>query len=399
VKHVIFVLVGFSTHALAQDIFPAGSESKSAGLESVVATKSAPALFYNPANISAVGTVTGWQPYAEMGLIQAEYAYEHRDFDPVYVRVRSPIAAVGAVYSEAKQSWSAGMVIFPTKRGEIEIPGMPRRVGGETMPLQVKSQETAYKIAYGASKSFVRTRFGLSVVHGIEQKNITAHVVGAATPLLRQELDNRSVRVAAGLTHDIGLASIGISAISAATKKFDGNEQRATDPEALPAATIAYEPANFGVGLRLPLGTWARAELTANFRQWSKGAGVIRDGFTSQADQADIDDVIERGVLLGILLSKKLELTLSMAELPSPWGEGLAGGAAGDRIGPGFGQANLVDRRAIGGGVSGSMTETQSLALSFSNIYGSRDISEQGSSPGYYQTNVSLMTLGTTLKF
>jgi hypothetical protein len=392
-----------STQLLAQDVFSPGIEAKRAGLDSVSAVKSAPALFFNPAQLMSSEEINGgYAPYVEIGMVQAQYSYEHRDFDPVRVEVQSPLITLGGTYRSQTGRWAAGAAFFPAKRGGIEIAGMPRRVGAETMALEVDSKESAYRLAYGASlQTSTRTSLGLSLVHGFERKQVNASLIGAVAPLVQQELADNSTRAVAGLTQSTGSGSdLSLAYATAITKKYDGSEKLATNAAALPAATVAYDPANIGIGMNLAVLPKMSAQLSANYRMWSSGREVIREGITSTAGAAELKDIVETGMSLKYQALTQWALIGSVARLPSPWGDGRFSNEAGQSlVGPGFGQNNLVDRRVMGLGISGKISDAQSLDLSFSNSSGSREIQDGGANPGFYQANISTMSVATVLSF
>jgi hypothetical protein len=397
------ILILFSTRLFAQDVFSPGLEAKRAGIDSVSAVKSAPAAFFNPAQlISTDPSAKGYAPYVEVGMVQAQYSYEHRDFDPVKVEVQSPMITLGGTYTSQNRRWAAGAAFFPAKRGGIEIAGMPRRVGTETMALAVDSKESAYRLAYGAAfQSSTRTSMGLSLVHGFERKQVSASLIGAVAPLVQQELADNSTRVVAGLTQMIASGSdLSLAYSSAITKKYVGAEKLATSPTALPAATVAYDPATIGVGINLSVLPKLSAQLSANYRLWSNGRELIREGIASTADAAELENIVESGMSLSYQALSRWAVIGSMARLPSPWGEGRFANEAGQSVvGPGFGQTNLVDRRVIGLGLSGKVSDSQSIDLSFSNSSGSREIRDGGANPGFYQANISTMSVATVVSF
>jgi hypothetical protein len=90
----------------------------------------------------------------------------------------------------------------------------------------------------------------------------------------------------------------------------------------------------------------------------------------------------------------------SVANLPSPWGEGGVSQGGGDPLmGPGFGLANGVDRQSIGLLARSSGSRFGTLDVGLMNMWGNRTVSRGGANPGHYQLDVMTLTAASTIVF
>ncbi|MEY4632579.1 MAG: hypothetical protein RIQ81_2699 [Pseudomonadota bacterium] len=390
--------------AMAQDPFPAGVESKSAGMESAVAARSAPAALYNPANL-------GQEPaegrtYLEAGAVRARATYEHPEFDQVYVQIMSPTATLGATGSLLDPRLRAGFTVFPTRSGNLAINGLPQRVSGEIQPLAVENAEHAVKSALGLSWELAPgIHLGTGAIHATERREITARVVGSATPLLKQTMKNNFVRGIAGLRADSRFGSFAAAYTSSVTKSYEGNRDMAGSEPGVRPQAVSYDPAVIAAGWSLALGRHFGAEVSLNQRKWNESAAIMREGLADETHGADIHDVLESGIRAWWKTQRGWRLGAAIAELPSPWGEGGTSATGSQRMmGPGFGMSNGVDRRSLGlsaqtDQVTLGSLDFGSLDFAFMNTWGSRTVSTVGAAPGHYQMDVVTLTASTTKVF
>jgi hypothetical protein len=388
---------GFAEKARAQDLFPAGVETKSTGMESAIAVRSAPATLYNPANL-------GLEParkraYFEAGAIRARMAYEHPQYDQVFVEVNSPLATAGVTGAFVDQRLRAGLAIFPAKSGGIVINGIPQPVAGETHSLSVENSDQTIKTAIGASWAIMPgINLGTGIIHTSEDRLLSARVVGSATPLLNQRMSNDFTRGIAGVRADSRVGSVAAALTTPVRKTYDGESSMAGSNAPSKPQTVAYEPAVVATGWSVATGP-VRTEFSLNHRMWGDAAGVMREGLASSTSGADIHDVTETGLRLTWAATPKLTLSGSLANLPSPWGEGGIQQDTGPLMGPGFGMANGIDRQSIGLLAHSSGTRFGTFDVGLMNMWGNRTVSRGGANPGHYQLDVITLTAASTIVF
>lgn len=391
------IAAGFAGKARAQDLFPAGVETKSTGMESAIAVRSAPATLYNPANL-------GLEParkraYFEAGAIRARMAYEHPQYDQVFVEVNSPLATAGVTGAFVDQRLRAGLAIFPAKSGGIVINGIPQPVAGETHSLSVENSDQTIKTAIGASWAIMPgINLGTGIIHTSEDRLLSARVVGSATPLLNQRMSNDFTRGIAGVRADSRVGSVAAALTTPVRKTYDGESSMAGSNAPSKPQTVAYEPAVVATGWSVATGP-VRTEFSLNHRMWGDAAGVMREGLASSTSGADIHDVTETGLRLTWAATPKLTLSGSLANLPSPWGEGGIQQDTGPLMGPGFGMANGVDRQSIGLLAHSSGTRFGTFDVGLMNMWGNRTVSRGGANPGHYQLDVITLTAASTIVF
>ena len=384
--------------AQAQDLFPAGVEAKASGMESAISARSAPAALYNPANLGLEHAQK--KAYLEAGLIRARMAYEHPQFDQVFVEVKSPVATAGITGSVFDPRLRAALTIFPAKSGGLTIDGIPQPIGDATHSLSVENNDQTIKTALAASWTLAPgINVGSGIIHSMESRSISAQVVGSATAILDQKMSNDFTRGIAGVRADSKLGSVAAALTSSVRKTYVGERSMAGGiPRSKPEA-VSFEPAVFAAGWSVPVGP-VRTEFSMNHRMWGAASGIMREGLASESTGADIHDITETGLRLSWAAIPTLTISGSVANLPSPWGEGgILNSRETSVMGPGFGLSNGVDRHAIGLLAHSSDTRFGNFDVGMMNVWGSRTVSAAGANPGHYQTDIMTITAASTIIF
>lgn len=392
-----------SSAGMAQDLFPAGVESKAAGIESAIASRSAPATLYNPANLSLSPAST--KTYVELGAVRARMAYEHPRFDQVYVDVKSPVGTAGVTGSLSSDKLRAGAIIFPTKQGGIQIDGMPQAIGETTHPLTVQNKDQSFKAAVAASWA-VTPGFsaGAGLIQSFERRSLTASVIGSGDPLVQQELNNDSSRWIAGIRSEVGGSTFAAAVTTPVRKTYKGFTRLGGESVDEALATTGYEPTVLATGTGLTTGSLT-SEFSLNQKLWSTGSSAIREALSIGAQRTDIKDITESAVKISWHANPRWTVSSSYANLPSPWGEGhSASNPSGPSMGVMFGTANGVDRQAIGMMIQGddigiAGIELGEFNLGVMNQWGRRTVSSTGANPGHYQLDVMTLTASSTIVF
>jgi len=396
----IAILFGsmISAGAMAQEMFPAGARSKSYGMDGAQSASELSAPLYNPA---AIRSDDAFRTDVEVGYAMAKLSYEHPDFDPVIVEVNSPIVSAGLT-GKISSKWSYGLTVFPAKRGELAVIGMPRRVGSDTMPLAVQSKETALKGALGLSwQALQNVSVGAGVVSSMEEKFTSASLIGSAAPLVSQQMKNIFYRPNFGMKAAAFRTDLNVSWMPAITKKYEGKQRKAGEEADSTPNTVAYDAALISAGIGHDIAGVLRLEAYANHREWSRGRDVAKEGLGSLTDEADLKDVIEYGARVSSKILPKHDVSYAVCVLPSPWGEGT--GAVGpngeSQMGTGFGAANGIDRQSMAIADRIAMARDANIDVTWMRSTGNREVSESGASPGFYQSQIDVFSVTGSYAF
>ena len=391
-------LLLFTNRIQAQDLFPAGVETKAAGMESAIASKSAPAALYNPANLALEPGNN--KAYLEGGFIRARMAYEHPKFDQVFVDVKSPVATAGLTGSFFDPRLRAALTVFPSKSGGLTVNGMPQAIGDETHALTVENNEQTIKTALAASWTLSPgIHIGSGIIHASESRFMSARVVGASAALIHQKMSNDFTRGIAGVRADSKFGSLAAALTSSVKKTYEGQQTVAGGTPGSAPEAVAYDPAVIAAGFSVPVGN-IRTEFSMNHRMWGAAGSIMREGLASETSGADVHDVTESGVRFSWAAIPTLTLSGSLANLPSPWGEGGISSATGAAMmGPGFGLSNGVDRRSLGLLAQSSGSRFGTFDIGLMNVWGSRTVSQSGANPGHYQIDILTITAASTIVF
>ncbi len=376
--------------ARAEPLFPAGAESKGAGIESGLLSVGPPAVLYNPANLTEGNAGQGSAtPYAELGMINVDYSYEHPDFDPVVVNVTSPTATFGYSHALTGRLVASG-VVFPSNNGKTEIPGLPRKIGGSTMALEVENEDQVIDIGAGLAARLPHGfSLGASLVRTIEQHKTKANAAGNDNTMIDMEYGNQFTRPVVGARYaKSGVVASTLSYRPSLTKKFKGQQQLAADDAPTAPKAQGFEPETISVGSQ---GTLQRftAGIEAQRQRWAKGRTIYKDGIAADEPEADLRDVTLWSVTAGYAFTPTQILSLGYADLPTPWGAGNDDGIVDHHEhGADFGQLNAVSRRLYS--LSGNWDAgVGQLAWTVFHSQGVREIGGQGDNVGYYSLGVT----------
>jgi hypothetical protein len=387
-----------ATPLFAQTTFPGGSKSKATGMDSALTATSAPALLYNPANLSDSGPS---DLYTEVGYTQVVISYEHPDFDQVHVRVRSPYAVLGYVKGFNYDRVHLGVTVFPAKYGGQKIPGLPRRVAGKYIPLDVENYEQSIKLGLGISYKFDQgTSIGFSLIESYEHKILKAETPHSSEELINLNAKNYFTRPVFGLYHQVDTYRFSFAFLPQLKKTYKGSQKSASTYKQTDPTVADFEPAtlSFGAG-----GDWNYFSVgsSVNYRLYSKGRRVFREGITSSAREADLHDTVEYNLELGYRISRTMHATIAYAVIPSPWGPGKYTSETEEQIsGADFGDSEAVDRRVVGAGLGTKLSSIGSLLhLSVMHAKGVRTLPSGADRPGHYQVNIWTFSSELTYAF
>jgi hypothetical protein len=372
----------------AAPLFPAGTESKAAGLESSLRSEGPPAVLYNPANLSLTGKGRS-EPYAELGLINVQYTYEHPEFDPVTIAVTSPTATLGYSAKPLTRLTVSG-VVFPSKTGKTEIPGLPRKVGSAVTAVDVTSEDQVIDVALGAAYKLAKSvSLGLSLVHTIESHTLHAALIGSESDLVETSYRNQFTRPVLGARFGLGpLVELSLAVKPALEKTYEGEHSAASQDGESGPKVVDFEPETvaIGVGTRFRRATLG---VEAIHERWSKGRGIVRNAVTADEPDADLSDVTQLGLNASYRLAQGAELSAGYARIPTPWGDGRDDGLVDHHVyGVDFGQLNGVDRQVVSLGGSLKL-RGYDTSLAIYRAQGERVVADGGDNVGYYSIGVT----------
>jgi hypothetical protein len=305
------------------------------------------------------------------------------------VEVTSPTATFGYSHALTDQLVASG-VVFPSAGGKTEIPGLPRKVGGSMMALEVENEDEVVDVGAGLAISLPKGfSVGASLVRTIEEHKTKANAAGNDNSMIDMEYENQFNRPVFGTRFERpGFASTTLAYRPALTKTYKGKQLMAADEAATDPKVVGYEPEIISAGVQGHLsGLTAGAE--AQRQRWAKGRGILKDGVAADEPDADLHDVTLWSVTAGYQVAPRLGFSLGYADLPTPWGAGNDDGIVDNHeLGAGFGQLNGVSRKLYS--LSGSWSSSLgSMAWTVCHSQGTREIAGDGDNVGYYSLDVT----------
>jgi len=395
---VVFLLFGFSSSDALAQFFPAGSESKSIGLESSLNSRNGSAVLYNPANLSF--SHPGHEIYLELGYLKAELAYEHPDFDQVKVDVMTPVANLGYAGAILDNTLHLGFIYFPWSRGKQSIDGVPRRIAGNYEALYIEQESDNYDLGIGASYSLLpELSLGVSVIRRSERKKLYATLTGDDVTLVKLDAYNQFYIPVFGVNYQYNTISTAISYRPAREKHYQGSQKSALSDTYTSPTIAGYEPTKIFLGLGIDYLKYS-VSVHMNYYRWTQGKKVFQEGVTSQNAQSDLRDSIDRAIQFGYQVMPNLKVLAGYAYRPSPWGDGFFNGQSDQyRIGADFGGINNVTQKVMSIGSEYAMCNNLNLNPTIYRSIGRREIKASGDRPGYYQSEVLVFGLAAVGKF
>jgi hypothetical protein len=270
------------------------------------------------------------------------------------------------------------------------------------MPLAVETRETALKGALALSwQALSGLAVGAGVVSSMEERFTSASLIGSSAPLVSQHLKNTFYRPNVGLKAAAFKSDLNLSWMPAVTKKYGGKQRKAGDEFDSSPNTVAYDAAVISAGVGHEVAGIAKVEAYANHREWSSGRSVAKEGLASITDDADLRDVIEYGARVSSKILPSHEVSYAVCVMPTPWGEGTGAiGANGEsQMGAGFGSANGINRQSLAIADRVTLGRDATLDLSWMRVAGNREVSENGANPGYYQTQIDVLSATASYAF
>jgi hypothetical protein len=389
------LLAGMTSPLMAQDIFPAGSENKARGIESMVASERGSAVLYNPSNLT---TTPGRRAYLEAGFINVNYAYEHPQYDPVIIKTNSPLAALGYGGVLANK-WYVGAMIMPTKGGEMDVPGVPRDVAGVVVPVAVRNKDLALKSGLGAAYRINdQWRLGVSLLHQFEHRELSANVVGNPIEVLNYDIYHQSLQPKLGMRYANDWITVGAAFSPAQTKTYSGSFTSAANPDSTGVPVKDYIPMQTGLGIAIRKSAVA-VEINLIHEAWQGGQSIVSSG-QSNAAIADLSNTLNWGTSLSYDTGRKLKFIAGYADRPSPWGAGQNDPSEEMSTGADFGVLNGIDRKNFSAGTQMVLSPETRLETAFYHSSGERENqSSTASATGRLQIAITAVTATLSQQF
>jgi hypothetical protein len=387
---LVVCIASLGGSSFAQQLFPYGSEAKYDALASAY-TEGSSAAFYNPAMIRSKGL------YPELSYIRAMQSYEHPGFDRVKVQINSPAISIGVTYPITDR-YHLGFTTLPTRLGELEVPGLPRRIVGRYQSIHVKDKSTAFESALGFSYRHAENlSFGFGLLHSYLERQTQAWLVGNPTLLLKVKTKDHFFRPIIGMRFESSPVSFASSLTPEQKRPYKGRQISAASDFETDSKTAGFEPLSMRFAI-LYHDSDQSVKASINYLAHSKGEQVISEGVTSDAKKADISDVVERSLRYErYFQDQKYALSLAAGLLPTPWGGGVYDENEDERnvLGADFGQANNVTRRSLATRFGYIHDESLRLGVGSFYTYGKRTVGEHGDKPGFYQSQLFMLNAYT----
>jgi hypothetical protein len=383
-----------NSHANVLGLFQAGAGCKSAAMESAGDCTEAQTLMYNPAVLSNVSDGLS----GELGVARLDYGYENPSYDPVRVRVVSPMFSQGWKSSFAENRGSWGFSLMPAGSSDLTIKGLPRRVSGTVMSLNVRSKRQQIHIPVGASYAFSDSgvTVGASLIYTYDKRSINAAAVSDPNAsIIDMTSKGHFFRPVIGSTWHNDSHSAAASYMFPLEKHFSGRTKIGGDA---PYATeqVDYDPAMLLLSTRMSM---SGAALSANFNHiyGENGRHIQRDGINRTTKIADLKDANHVGARASYKTLELGEISVAAAYLDSYWGEGYyykdADGIPHHEVGHLFGQFNAIPVRTQALTWRCKVAEWDTHAA-VTRTSGATTVSANGDNPGYYQIEFVSVTLG-----
>jgi hypothetical protein len=335
----------------------------------------------------------------EFGAAQVRYTYEHKEYDPVTVKVNSPIFSAG-YGGRFDKRWHGGFILFPAKMGSQRIPGLPRRVSDQTVPINVTTTDTVLHTGFGAAYRFSsKLSAGGSLVWTYEKHKIDADMSANELGLFDLDGTGNFIRPVIGMRYDDNSFTVTTALQGEVKKKYSGKQKTSTATDSTAPKLKDYQPYTIGLGA-----SWRkdifRIGTTINYGMWSKGKDSVTSGINVIDADADLKDTLDYALHFDYIHSRLWTFQTSYARVFSPWGEGFYDqeNLAATQSGVEFGQLNGVDKHVVGAGVQSGIVKNSNLSLALYYATGSREVSENAYSSGHYKLNVLSLSSGITLR-
>jgi hypothetical protein len=385
--------------------FPIGVDSKAMAMDSALSQGDIGSLIYNPSFVMTAPS----GPSAEFGLGRLSYSYEHPEFDPVRLSLFAPIVSAAWVTS-SESAIRFGLGIAPTSFSDLEINGLPRRISGTPESLDVKTRRrqihVPLSLAYQTSLLPVPHSFGFSLLTTHDERRLAATSYSDGVKLVDMNARGTFFRPVIGLQAAHHGGSLGLSYISALTKKFQGVTQLASEPTTpLSQEQVDYEPAVLLTSYRQKIDQFS---FTANVNRvfGAGGRKVIRDGVNRKALEADVRDANQLGMQASWFASEETTWSFAYAYLPTIWGAGSysvdSDGFTHHELGHVFGQFQAIPVRNMSIAVR-SYPQNCDCPFAWNTVLfrsaGTQTIDVTGDNPGHYEFEFVSISTGLSARF
>ncbi len=410
---IAFLLFAASAPSYSQDyfsLFHEGSETKSKAGAGTIASRNAPANYYNPANL--IEEKKGVSPYLSLDFLSFNYSYEIEGYEPVTVKARSPVPFFGVNWrSESDVSIAFSALPIPSNGSERKIEKLPTlKFAGDSeskpvlMDVTTKSEGVSLRSSLGvAYKVMSGLGVGLSVNYGSSKGSTTAKTHGSDENLLIDETDSTTYRFILGVRASAlkGTLNSGFALHLPATSKTKGSTQYpalAGDAKA-PKSGSSRGPTTLALagngeffGSFIPFGE-------VRYTNWASLRNQRKD---QVLELAEVDYYNTTDIIIGTDFKiSAYKVTFGYGMYQSHIGDGVMKNESDDNkelIGMEFQNISGVAHNDLALGLDIPLT-TGRLQTGLLYISGERDVWNKARGYGHYELSILAITASTTFAF
>lgn len=401
-------LIAASAPAYAQGdlfaLFGTGAETKAAAGAGQVASRGAPATFYNPANL--IESPKGVEPYFGLDVVSLSYAYEYPGFDPVAIERIVPIPFLGLAYRPEgldKLVIGGSFLPIPGSSGEQEIKKLPiRLVSTEPMLVDVASKggdELGYRGSLGAAfKVMSGLTVGAAVQLSAGSGSVEAKNSETQETVLRESSKSSTQATVFGIRGNAlkgRVAGVFTFRPGSTTKVTSRTELPTLGPEAvLDQSKTVDGPMAYGAGVEGRVWKGLSPFVEVYFEKW----GALRSQERSSGiDEAEADYFDTTDIMLGASYTDGPDKILGgYGIFQSHIGQGILASESADEkglIGQEFRDIDGLPYDVWSVGYSGRFPRAQiTTALSYTK--GRREVWNKAKGYGSYELSLIAFTLG-----
>lgn len=409
-------------------------------------------LLFNPSTLQSRQNDLLLEP--SFGYVSLSATYEHPNFDPVRLNMRTPIASFGGATPLDKASnVMFGFGLFPSSYQDFEINGLPKRVDGKTESVFVKNRLRNIMVPLGISytqqlSSSVSTLSQSSISRApqktplvlvgsskprywsvgatwlltYDERKLFARSISDGTELVDMNSRWTGSRWVLGASLKDQNYQLGVSWMPPIRKSFKGVTYVAGYTEPRDTDQVELSPGRLGASTFVPVLNAADAEVSVQLdanRVFGSIASKSFDGISRKATGTETRDVTQWGASIFVNWATHDSFSLSAGHEPAWIRDGRyvvdANGSIDHKLGATFGQTTGMDLRTVGlswthrQGPSAALTSENRLnsilskdldwTVGIQNTRGKHTIDSLGDNPGFFSLDVWLVSCDLGVAF
>lgn len=335
---VLCLLLFAAGPASAQDMFSLfheGAEAKTHAGAGVAFARNAPANYYNPANL--IEEKKGFTPYGSLDLLSLNYQYTHPGYDPVEVKVTTPVPFFGFAWRPEETLTDVTLAFsflpIPASSNERKIEKLPtRKFAGDSeseavlMDVTTKGEGVGYRGSLGVSYRIMSgLGLGASVLFSKSGGTTKAETHGSDEVLIIDRTESSSYGLLLGLRGSAlrGRVNSGFTVRLPSSTRATGSTRYpalAGDAEAQKKSS-SKGPLGFAAGIDAQVFERLVPFAEIHYTNWAS----IRTQKKDQVlDQAEVDYFNTTDFIVGTdLLAAGMRFSLSYGIYQSSIGDGI----------------------------------------------------------------------------